>query len=119
MMKKWPADEASALTEGERGFSFPLPTQVEGLNAKGLEFSEGTVLTFINHQGSTFSLKSPVAIGTRLKLVIDLPEKLAEDKSLKLAIKGRVVMVEMKRNPAAGQKVTVHFDSRYIIKPDA
>ena len=81
MMKKWPADEASALAEGERGFSFPLPTQVEGTNARGADFSEGTVLTFINHQGSTFNLKSPVAIGTRLKLVIDLPEKLAEDKS--------------------------------------
>ncbi len=119
MMKNWPEDGSSPLTGGERGFSFPLPTRVEGTNARGAAFAEDTVLAFINHQGSTFSLKNAVAVGTRLKLIIDLPEKLAEDKSLKLAIKGRVVMVEMKRNPAAGQKITVHFDSRYIIKPDA
>ncbi|MDD8025065.1 MAG: PilZ domain-containing protein [Acidobacteriota bacterium] len=118
-MKKRLVDEAAPLAEGGRGFSFPLPTQVEGQNARGAEFSEATILMFINHQGTTFNLKSPVAIGTRLKLIIDLPEKLAEDKALKMVIKGRVVMIEMKRNPAAGQKVTVHFDSRYIIKPDA
>ncbi len=119
MLKNGLVDEASALAGGGRGFNFPLSTQVEGVDARGAGFSEATVLTFINHQGSTFSLKSPVSIGTRLKLIIDLPEKLAEDKSLKMAIKGRVVMIEMKRNPAAGQKVTVHFDSRYIIKPEA
>jgi hypothetical protein len=119
MMKNGLVDETSALTGGGRGFHFPLPTQVQGVDARGAEFSEATVLTFINHQGSTFNLKSPVAIGARLKLIIDLPEKLSVDKSLKMAIKGRVVMIEMKRQPAAGQKVTVHFDSRYIIKPEA
>jgi hypothetical protein len=119
MMNNRHIDEASGLIEGGRGFNFPLPTQVEGANARGGEFSEATVLTFINHQGSTFNLKSPVAIGTRLKLIIDLPEKLSEDKALKMVIKGRVVMVELKRNPAAGQKVTLHFDSRYIIRPEA
>jgi hypothetical protein len=111
--------EEISLADGGRGFSFPLPTQVEGTDARGADFNEATVLAFINHQGSTFNLKSPVAIGTRLKLIIDLPEKMAEDKALKMVIKGRVVMVEMRRNPAAGQKVTVHFDSRYIIKPEA
>ncbi len=117
-MKRTPVDESVPLDSAERGFSFPLPTQVEGLNARGQEFSEGTVLTFISHQGSTFYLRNPIQIGSRLRLMIDLPEKLSEDKNLKLVIKGRVSLVEAIRESNSGQKVTVRFDSKYIITPD-
>ena len=118
MMKRIAVGESSPLDAGERGFNFPLPTQVDGTNARGLEFREETVLTYINHQGSTFYLKNPVAIDSRLRLQIDLPEKLSQDKNLKLVIKGRVALIEAAGERAAGQKVTVHFDSKYIIKPD-
>ena len=119
MVKKQAVDENVPLTSGERGFTFPLPTQVEGVNARGQDFSEGTILTYINHQGSSFYLKNPVHIGTRLRLIIDLPEKLSEDKNLKLVIKGKVGLIEGLREHGPGQRVTVHFDSKYIIKPDA
>ena len=118
-MKKYPVDETTPLTSAERGFTFPLPTQVEGVNARGQDFSEGTILTYINHQVSSFYLKNSVHIGTRLRLVIDLPEKLSDDKNLKLVIKGKVGMIEALREHGPGQRVTVHFDSKYIIKPDA
>jgi hypothetical protein len=119
MSKKYSVDETTSLTSAERGFTFPLPTQVEGVNARGQDFNEGTILTYINHQGSSFYLKNPVHIGTRLRLVIDLPEKLSEDKNLKLVIKGKVGLIEALREHGPGQRVTVHFDSKYIIKPDA
>jgi len=118
MMQKYPVDETTPLTSAERGFTFPLPTQVEGVNARGQDFSEGTILTFINHQGSSFYLKNPVHIGTRLRLVVDLPEKLSDDKNLKLVLKGKVGLIEALREHSPGQRVTVHFDSKYIIKPD-
>jgi hypothetical protein len=101
------------------GFTFPLPTQVEGLNARGKEFAEETVLTYISHEGSSFYLKNPVNIGMRLKLIIDLPEKLCEEKNLKLVVKGKVAEVEADRERIIRQKVTIKFDSKYIIKPDA
>ena len=101
------------------GFTFPLPTQVEGLNARGKEFAEDTVLTYISHEGSTFYLKNPVNIGMRLKLIIDLPEKLTKDKSLKMVIKGKVTHVQADRDRLIRQKVTIKFDSKYIIRPDA
>jgi hypothetical protein len=119
MSKNYSVDETTSLTSAERGFTFPLPMQVEGVNARGQDFSEGTILTYINHQGSSFYLKNPVHIGTRLRLVIDLPEKLSEDKNLKLVIKGKVGLIEALREHGPGQRVTVHFDSKYIIKPDA
>ena len=91
MSKNYSVNETTSLTSAERGFTFPLPMQVEGINARGQDFSEGTILTYINHQGSSFYLKNPVHIGTRLRLVIDLPEKLSEDKNLKLVISlGRI-----------------------------
>jgi hypothetical protein len=119
MRKQFPVDETVSLDSAERGFTFPLPTQVEGVNARGQEFNEDTILTYINHQGSSFYLKNPVHIGTRLRLVVDLPEKLSEDKNLKLVIKGKVGLIEALREHGPVQKVTVHFDSKYIIKPDA
>jgi hypothetical protein len=118
MTIKVPVDDMSLLGSQERGFYFPLPTLVEGHNARGQEFNENTVLTYINHQGSSFYLKNPVTIGMRLRLVIDLPEKLSQDKALKLVIKGRVARVEGLRDANNGQKVTIHFDSKYIIKPE-
>jgi len=104
--------------DGEPGFTFPLPTRVQGVNARGQEFTEETVLSSINHHGSTFFLKSRVNVGERLRLVIDLPEKLAAGSELKLVIKGKVTQIEAADPLATAQKVVVVFDSKYIIKPD-
>lgn len=103
---------------GSRGFAFPLPTLVVGLNACGKEFTEDTVLSYINHLGSSFCLNNPVSIGTRLKLIIHLPEKLSQDKKLKLVIRGKVAKAEVFRERPAGQKVTVRFEGKYVIKPE-
>jgi len=119
MSKEPISGDMDVMGAKDPGFTFPLPTLVEGLNARGKEFTEDTILSYINHQGSSFYLKNPVNLGTRLKLVIDLPEKLSEDKTLKLVIKGKVNRVEALRERVASQKVTVRFDSKYIIKPDA
>jgi len=103
----------------EQGFTFPLPTVVEGLDESGQGFREATILSFINHQGSAFRLKSPVSIGTKVKLIIDLPKKLSEDQNLKLAIKGRVVAIELEERQNVKKKISVKFESRYIITPEA
>jgi len=101
------------------GFTFPLSIRIQGLNARGQEFTEDTVLSHISHQGSTFALRNRVNLGERLRLVIDLPEKLSADKDLKLVIKGKVSRVEAADPRAVVQRVAVVFDSKYIIKPEA
>ncbi|MBM3297210.1 MAG: PilZ domain-containing protein [Candidatus Aminicenantes bacterium] len=103
----------------DQGFTFPLPTQVEGLDQAGRSFREETVLSFINHQGSTFRLKNQVAIGSKVKLIVDLPKKLAEGQNLKLVIKGRVVAIELDDRQNARKKVSIRFESRYIITPES
>lgn len=104
---------------GEGGFTFPLPTRVEGQSARGMGFAEDTVLSSISHQGSAFVLKNRVNIGDRLRLVVDLPEKLSADGDLKLVIKGKVTQIEAADSKGTAQKVTITFDSKYIIKPEA
>ena len=113
-------ESGDARGDRDPGFTFPLPTSVQGVNARGRDFAEETVLSYISHELSSFILKNPIQIGTRLRMVIDLPEKLSlDDKDLKLVLKGRVEKVEIQRDRAASQKVTVKFDGKYIIKPDA
>jgi len=120
MLKQTFLDAGDARGGRDPGFSFPLPMSVQGMNARGREFTEETVLTYISHELCSFILRNPLQIGVRLRLVVDLPEKLSlEDKDLKLVIKGRVERIESLRDRAASQKVTVKFDGKYIIKPEA
>ncbi len=117
-MSKPGLDEIYANPAKEHGFTFPLPTLVEGLDVAGTAFQEETTLSYISHQRSTFPLRSGVTLGTRLKLVIDLPKKLAEDRNLKLALKGKVVSIELGSRQTAKRSITVKFESKYIIAPD-
>jgi len=118
MRKEELAEKPKAPEGRDQGFTFPLPTRVEGVNSQGKGFTEGTVLTYIDHEGSSFFIKNSVAIDARLKLIIDLPEKLAQDKTLKMIIKGKVTQIEADRDRLSRQKVTIKFDSKYIIKAE-
>ncbi len=101
---------------GDKVFNLPLPTLVEGETPTGESFQEKTVLNYISHQGAIFQLKSPVTIGTRLRLAIDLPRALAEDRNLKLIIRGQVILVERLMNRKKRQRITLKFENKYFIK---
>ena len=106
------------LDSGAKFFSFPLHTVVEGHNLTGNPFKEETSLAYISHQGSCFSLKNRVDLGCRLKLIVDLPEKLAENKNLKLVLKGEVVFIETPKGSHFPHQVYMKFDTKYVIQPD-
>lgn len=99
-------------------FNLPLPTLVEGQDAAGKAFKEKTVLFYISHQGASFNLINFIALGSKLKLIIDLPPSLAEDKNLKLVINGRVALVEANNSHPSKQRVSLRFESKYFIKSD-
>jgi hypothetical protein len=99
----------------EQGFNLSLPTLVEGQDESGKAFKEKTVLSYISHHGSSFWLTNPVALGSELKLIIDLPPKLADRKDLKLIIKGKVIFVEVIKGKNSKQRVSLKFSSKYII----
>lgn len=102
--------------EKERGFNLPLSTRVEGYDEKGKFFREHTSLSYISHTGASFWLNNRTALNRELKLIIDLPPKLAEDQDLKLIIKGKVIFVESAPEKNPKQRVTLKFENKYIIQ---
>ncbi len=118
MAKKSTAFDIRELGNGEQGFNIPLQTQIIGQDSKGNDFHEKTVLAYISHNGSSFWMVNDVVEGSELKLVIDLPPKLSDEKKLKLIIKGKVVFVEAPKNEDHRYRVSLKFDNKYIIEDD-
>jgi hypothetical protein len=51
-------------------------------------------------------------------LAIDLPPQLAEDRSLKLIINGRVALIEAPEAGSCQQRISLRFESRYVIQAE-
>ncbi len=110
---------SSGKSEGkDQIFNLPLPTLVEGRDASGKAFREKTVLFYISHHGASFNLAKPPALGSKLKLIIDLPASLSEDENLKLVINGKVALIEANNSHPVKQRVSLRFESKYVIKDE-
>lgn len=103
----------------ERGFKLSLPMTVEGPDPDGEFFREETTLAFMSHQGALFPLRSPVVLGSRLKLAIALPPKLGEGHNLKLVVKGTIVDLDPVDGDSEASQVALRLESRYLIQADA
>lgn len=99
-------------------FNLPLPTLVEGRDATGRAFKEKTVLFYISQHGASFNLANTIVLGEKLRLVIDLPPSMADDKNLKLVINGKVALVESNSSNSLKQRVSLRFENKYFIKAD-
>ena len=99
-------------------FDFPLEAFVEGSLADGNRFKEETRLENISSGGAYFSLDSGVVVGSKLNLYIELPEKLADGKRLKLRIGGITVRLEKPDKKSKHQNVAVRFsDDLFKVVP--
>ena len=119
MFEKFSLDDLARYKDSSKGFKLPLPAQVEGKDLKGQSFREKTTLSYISYQGSSFWLMNSVSVGSELRLIIDLPSNLSEEKNLQLIIKGRVAFVEVTNGKDAKERISLQFESKYIIKEDA
>jgi hypothetical protein len=118
MLSKSSPVQSGKAERKEQIFNLPLPTVVEGRNAERKAFQEKTVLFYISHHGASFNLFNPIALGSKLKLIIDLPPSLADDKDLKLVINGNVALVEANHSHPSKQRVSLRFESKYFIKAE-
>lgn len=99
----------------EEGFNLPLPMNVEGIDSDGNEFKEDTTLSYISNYGSSFWLNHSVPLGNELRLSINLPPKLTEDKPLQLIIRGDVIFIEKPKDTSSKNRISVKFKNKYII----
>jgi c-di-GMP-binding flagellar brake protein YcgR len=99
-------------------FDFPLDTLIEGSLADGAKFKEETSLENISSGGAYFTLDSGVVVGSKLNLYIELPEKLADGKKLRLRVGGITVRLEKPDKKTKRQGVAVRFsDDMFKVVP--
>lgn len=99
-------------------FDFPLDTLIEGSLLDGNKFKEETRLENISSGGAYFTLDSGVVVGSKLNLFIELPEKLADGKRMKLRIGGITVRLEKPNKETKRQGVAVRFsDDLFKVVP--
>src|SRR5512139_3088702 len=91
----------------------PLSTMIEGRLPHGEKFTETTTLENISSTGAYFCLDSGVVVGSRLNLMIDLPEKLTGGKRIKLNLGGITVRLEEPDKKGKRQGVAIRFSKDF------
>lgn len=109
------SDQPDGSRATVKEFSLTLPMTVSGLDTRGQEFQENSVLSTISSEQASFLLRTRVERKTVLKLVISLPPKLADGQPLALVIKGRVRSSEQVPGEPELRRVVLELDSRYFI----
>lgn len=100
-------------------FELPLSAIIEGKLPGGDKFQENTEIQNISSSGVYFCLDSGVVIGSKLNLVIELPEKLSKGKKkLKLCIGGLTVRLEEVDKEDKKHGVALRFEKQYKIIPE-
>jgi hypothetical protein len=100
---------------GEWRFELPLTTVIEGKLPRGGQFEEETCLENISSGGAYFCLDSGIVVGSKLNLMIELPDKLAEGKPLRLKIGGITVRLEKPDVKSKRQGVAVRFNREFKV----
>jgi c-di-GMP-binding flagellar brake protein YcgR len=100
-------------------FDLPLKTVIEGQLPQGKKFHEVTSLENISSGGAFFCLDSGVVVGSRLNLMIELPDKLTDGKKSKLWICGITVRLEKPDVKSKRQGVAVRFSDDFKVLPAA
>ena len=98
-------------------FELPLKTLVEGKLPDGKSFKEQTLLENISSGGAYLCLGTGVCVGSKLNLYIDLPEKLADGKPMRLRIGGVTVRLIKPDKKSKRQGVAVRFKDEFKVVP--
>jgi c-di-GMP-binding flagellar brake protein YcgR len=112
--KKLPKD-LSINRRREWRFDLPLKTVIEGKLPKGHKFHEETQLQNISSGGAYFCLDSGVVVGSKLNLMIELPDKLTDGKKMRLMIGGITVRLERPNARTRKQGVAVRFSDAFKV----
>ncbi len=75
-------------------FGLPLKAVVKGTLPQGTPFQEKTIIENISSGGAYFCLNAGVVLGSKLNLLIHLPDKLTEGRKMRLKIEVTAVRLE-------------------------
>lgn len=103
--------------KGERLLELSLPALVLGQNASGRQFMETTELQDISSERARFPLKTPIRIGTELKLSLKIPATPLLVYPLHLELSGQVSQIEFNGQKNFRQMVTVELGKKFELRP--
>ncbi|NIM91751.1 MAG: PilZ domain-containing protein [Candidatus Aminicenantes bacterium] len=118
MKKVSPPDHPKINRRKEWRLELPLPGVAEGKLPKGKKFKEVMTVNNISSGGAYFCLDSGVIIGSKINLVLALPDKLSEQKKLKLCVGGITVRLEEADKMRKKHGVAIRFSESYSIIPE-
>ena len=111
--KAKPPTDVTVDRRREWRFDLPLPAIVEGKVGEGEKFQEKTILENISSTGAYFCLDSGVTVGSRLNLIIEIPNELSPEKKVKLQLGGLAVRLEKSNRKGKKQGVTLRFSKQF------
>ncbi len=112
-----PAAQKGLDRRREWRFALPLPVRVEGTLPWGLSLKETATIENISCKGAFFCLDSGVSVGSKLNIVIDIPEEVGGGRKLKLLLGGITVRPEESPKRGKRQGVAVRFHQDYQLLP--
>jgi c-di-GMP-binding flagellar brake protein YcgR len=124
MKKKTPKKKAPSLEHPkinrrkEWRLELPLPGTAEGKLPKGKKFKEVMTLNNISSGGAYFCLDSGVIIGSKINLVLALPDELSKQKNFKLCVGGITIRLEEADKIRKKHGVAIRFSESYKIIPE-
>ncbi|MBM3297208.1 MAG: PilZ domain-containing protein [Candidatus Aminicenantes bacterium] len=98
-------------------FALPLPARVEGRLPWGSAFKEEATLENISSKGAFFCLDSGVSVGSKINVIIDIPEEAGGGRRLKLRLGGITVRLEETDRKGKSQGVAVRFQKDFKLMP--
>jgi len=111
-----PINELDINRRKEWRLDLPLAALVEGKLPQGKKFKETTTLENISSGGAYFCLDSGLIVGSKLNLVIELPDELTKGKKLKLCLGGITVRLEESdKKKGKKQGVALRFSSKFKV----
>jgi len=109
---------ASKEGKRERAFELSLPALVTGMDTLDNRFREKTQITSISSEEATVWLRSPVPVGAKLDISLDIPKTLILENSLKLHLTGTVLLTQPNSSPnGKKQLVSLRLDKKFKLLP--
>jgi len=107
--KKSHSNEVTIDRRREWRLDLPLPAIIEGKLPNGKSFKENTILENISSTGAYFCLDAGILVNSKLKLIVEVPDKLSEGKKLKLCLEGISIRLEEPEKEGKKQGVALRF----------
>lgn len=113
------SDEAPRAGKKERTFEMPLPAVVTGIDPSGNRFEERTDLHSISSEQASFWLRTPLPIGSKVLLSLDVPRTIILEKPLRLCLSGAVVFVRSEDGQGRKQLLSACLDRTYRLTQES